>query len=774
MEVKDVFGAMPKSLWEFLCENGQGLYVPAYQRHYSWDQPKILRLLEDACHGLSTLIERDDAITFLGTIIAIHDTALVTVAPLVKGDVPSRVMTIIDGQQRLSTFLLINTVLHEEIGRRSIEPKPNAESSDFWLFEESLKVLGRLAKTFEENMTYGDGAFQYYPRLIRAYDDSWSRKKDKALYQSPVAHYLHAYGQYGRRDKKDAKRSFSYALPLEVPDLAKYKFLSAARAFIAKQLKALAKDDQTSLEFPTFDRITKSTILQNMLLKAEFPPAVSARLCLPDENGFKELTRLILLANFVLDRIALTIVTAKNEDYAFDMFESLNTTGEPLTAFETFKPRIVQSETLAEFEKSKSHEYLKTVEGYLEGYAKSEEKQDATSHLIVTFALAEGGQKLSKRLSDQRRFLRDTYDRLKTADERRGFVQHLSHAALFMQKAWPDERAMQPALPSASEAATDDVLLCLDLLRQFKHTITMAPLLRFYSAILRSTAESRPAAVTSCIAAIKAVTAFSVLYRSSRRSTDNIDSHYRNLMVAGLPSVSMPALARRRDSLDSPAPDAVALKRALVSILTSEGKIGGKAEWVKAVSGLPAYENQLQLARFILLAATHDSAVDPDEAGLTVGGVAGVLPLLNFKSWRDLQMQTVEHIAPETRPTTGWHPDLYEDPECIHRLGNLTLLPQCENSSLGNGAWEKKRMLYKVLSAETAAQRQAFRDAAKSQGIDIPDSTIALVAQSPHLPMVKAVAGVSEPWCAAMVEKRSVRIAELAWARIAPWLSLTP
>lgn len=39
MEIKDVFGAQPKSVWEYICENGQGLYVPAYQRQYSWDKP---------------------------------------------------------------------------------------------------------------------------------------------------------------------------------------------------------------------------------------------------------------------------------------------------------------------------------------------------------------------------------------------------------------------------------------------------------------------------------------------------------------------------------------------------------------------------------------------------------------------------------------------------------------------------------------------------------------------------------------------------------------
>lgn len=36
MEIKDVFSANPKSVWEYLSENGQGLYIAAYQRKYKF------------------------------------------------------------------------------------------------------------------------------------------------------------------------------------------------------------------------------------------------------------------------------------------------------------------------------------------------------------------------------------------------------------------------------------------------------------------------------------------------------------------------------------------------------------------------------------------------------------------------------------------------------------------------------------------------------------------------------------------------------------------
>lgn len=769
MQISDVFGAHPKSVWEYLCENGQGLYVPAYQRPYSWDKSKISRLFEDACHGFSMLISHEDSITFLGTIIAIHDTQYLTVNPLVKGDVPSRVMTIIDGQQRLTTLLLINTVLHEEIRSRSVKLRDLDQDDRVWLHEECMKVVGRLAKTFEEDKDYGDDAFRFYPRMIRAYDDSWSRKKDKANYSSPIGHYLHSYGKYGREDSKKAYK-------FEAPegggaDHSKYKLLADGRKTIQNLIKEVAKNN-VNLELPGFDAMVAASMFQDILVKADFPEPVINTLVAAGNDEFKELLRLVLFANFILDRVAITIVTAKNEDYAFDMFEALNTTGEPLTAFETFKPRVIHSEKLENYEKSKAHEHMKCVEEYLDGFGKTDDKQDATSRLIVAFASAERGEKLSKRLSEQRRFFKDNFDKLYDGDSKRDFVRYLSHAALFIQYAWPDEKTAKPKLFSADEAATDDVILCLDLLRSFKHTITQGVLIRFYSEIRKADTTSRQQAVDAFVKAIKACAAFSVLWRASRRGTDNIDMHYRKLMEIGHPTTGLPALARRigNDGESAP-PDADLLQKALTSILSIEGKVGAKDEWVKAAARIPAYGNQREITRFILLAAAHDSAGDPAAPGLTLVGRTGILPLLDYAHWRDEDSQTVEHIAPQTK-VDGWLDAVYENDEILDRLGNLTLLPKAENSSLGNGSWTRKKLIYKVLSAATSDELDPLLQQAKDQGIEISKSTTELLANSRHLPMVKAVSLVEGDWTLDLIERRSVRIAELAWARIAPWLGL--
>ncbi len=695
MQIEDVFGALPKSVLQYLCENGQGLYIPAYQRQYSWDKSKIERLVEDISHGFKMLINHEDAITFLGTIIAIHDTQYQTVNPLVKGDVPARVMTIIDGQQRLTTLLLINTVLHDSIRVKASSLKDSTDVENVWLFEECMKVTGLLAKTFEEDKDYGDGPFRYYPRMIRAYDDSWSRKRDKAEYNSPVGRYLHLYGQHCR-DKAD--KYFKFELPPEVAEHSKHKKLGDGRRAVQNMLSAIASGEVSAyqLELPSLECMLGSKSFQEILVKAEFPEEVQTAIKADEKSDYTELLRLVLFANFVLTRVAVTTVTAKNEDYAFDMFESLNSTGEPLTAFETFKPRVIHFEGLDKYEKTSSFEYMQAAEAYLEGFTKTDDKQDATSRLIVAFASAERGEKLSKRLSDQRRFFKERFDKL-GGEAKRAFIRHLSHTALFVQHSWPDSMAKTPSIQSAEEAATDVVKLCLDVMRAIKHSIVLGPLVRFYSEIRKADAEGRKIAINEFIEATLAVASFSTLWRASRRGTDNIDMHYRNLMAQGCAAVGMPPLCRvANDGTENPAPRAALLKEALRHLLKIEGKIETKDDWVKAVARLPAYQNQRDITRLLLLAATHNSAVDKAEPGLTVAGKEGLLPMLEFKYWRDDSSQTVEHIAPVTQ-SEGWEGELYEDGDTIHRLGNLTLLPRSENSSLSNGSWERKRLIYKVL-----------------------------------------------------------------------------
>ena len=82
IEIDRIFITNAQSISEFMVEQGQCCYIPAYQRPYSWDEKNISRLFEDVLRGIRQVISRPDTISFIGTIIAIHDTEYQTIKPI--------------------------------------------------------------------------------------------------------------------------------------------------------------------------------------------------------------------------------------------------------------------------------------------------------------------------------------------------------------------------------------------------------------------------------------------------------------------------------------------------------------------------------------------------------------------------------------------------------------------------------------------------------------------------------------------------------------------
>ncbi len=341
--------------------------------------------------------------------------------------------------------------------------------------------------------------------------------------------------------------------------------------------------------------------------------------------------RLVMFAAYGLNRIALTVVQGKDEDYAFTIFESLNTTGEPLTAFETFLPRVVMAEKIQDYQDSDAHAYMKAVQGYLDRFDVGDKLQNATRDLLVTFALAETGEKLSKRLPDQRVYMRDTFEGHKDSeDDRSAYLRHLRDTAAFVGNTWEPANNSPRVLPGLEAAAmTDTVKLCLAFLKSLNHTIAIAPLVRFYSeAVHADEGEVREKRIAEFEKAIKAITAFTVFWRATRRGTGNIDSQYRAVM-AGPSLTGMSPLARQSAgpgaSNSDPIVDAEALKKELAARLThpKHGAIPNLPSFLADASALPLYKIARPLTRFLLLAAYHDTIEDPGNPGLIIKGKAG-------------------------------------------------------------------------------------------------------------------------------------------------------
>lgn len=759
MELRNIFNATPNSTWQVLCDSGVGFYIPPYQREYNWDRNHIDRLFEDMSHGLGLLVENKDSITFLGTLIVI-DRA--TLPDADKSQLPNNVRLVIDGQQRLTTILLMNVCLHDEIRRREAQFKEKDEKALKWLYYKAIEVKNQLQKTFEEDMNWGEEEYQWYPRIIRAYDDQWSRLEEEAEYKSPVAKFIHGYSNHIRGTNSSKQYTGT------VGGIDKTNSVLTNYGLIRRKLRTLSAGSDQDLEVPPLDRIAGSAEFQETILKAAFPEEVCSILLDEGNEDFKQLIRLVLLANFLMERVTVTVVSAYNEDYAFDMFESLNTTGEPLTAFETFKPKVIEIEGLTQYKNSHSREFMEPIEIYLGKFKKAQDRQNGTSQLLLPFALAETGEKLSKRHSDQRRYLRDQYDKWQTPSGRHEFLQHLSHTAIFIEDAWKrkDDAFESTALPNRNT-----VLMCMDVLGRLNHEIAIGPLVRFYSQVQLASSDNRETAVLELEKAIKTITAFSAFWRGIGKTTGDLASQYRELMEKGFDDLGNQAFCRcPKKGAPLTTLTANKLQEGLKYVLENRCGIKSKDDWIELVSEQPVYKTSQPLARFLLFAAMHNTDTDEENPGLRLVGRKGVLDLLSWEKWKeDL---TIEHVAPQESEDLSWSESLYETDGLVDRLGNLTLLPQAENSSFGCRAWHVKKEMYRVLSLSTQGALETHL--AETQNLEIPlsESTKNLLRDGDYLQHLSAISNVEE-WTPQFVQDRSVRLAELIWINIAPWLGFT-
>ncbi|MGW0937797.1 DUF262 domain-containing protein [Streptomyces sp. NPDC002666] len=779
-QAKEIFEAQSKSVRELLSDNGLGLYLPPYQRPYGWGKDKVEKLLDDTLHGLKNLGKAPDSFTFLGTVITIHDVNHVTVKPIVKSEVPSKVLTVIDGQQRLSSLLILLVGLHNLIRQRAWKvfkgktPDPT-DSARTHLYSETSDILQMLAAAFYERKNFGTTPI--YPRLIRAFVDQWARDEKLKQYDSPIANLIYTYSLLA--DSEPATSKPTEFRPTARRDAGEgegdlIKRFNEIRTGLTKLSQRKSIEELEDL--PPLATLATNIEFQRALFNHELDPELCAWLGELQDEPEAELMRLVMFAAYGLNRIALTVVQGKDEDYAFTIFESLNTTGEPLTAFETFLPRVVMAEKIQDYQDSDAHAYMKAVQGYLDRFDVGDKLQNATRDLLVTFALAETGEKISKRLPDQRVYMRDTFERHKdSADDRSAYLRHLRDTAAFAGNAWEPVADSPRALAGLEATAmTDTVKLCLAFLNSLNHTIVIAPLVRFYSeAVHADEGEARIARIAEFEKTIKAITAFTVFWRATRRGTGNIDSQYRAVM-AGDSLTGIGPLARQREVPDvtkpDPTVDAEALKKELAARL-SDPKLGGVpnlASFVAAASALPLYKISRPLTRFLLMAAYHDTTEDLDHPGLIIQGKAGVASCFTADGWVDETHFTIEHIAPQ-QATSGWDEKFYSEKETVHKLGNLVLAPGAANTSLSSRPWNEKKVLYAALGAPTADDAKSILN---SSGLTFAQATEDLAAMSRYLPHLRALGQREDEWNSTFMDQRADVLLRLAYTRLKGWLGL--
>ena len=199
-------------------------------------------------------------------------------------------------------------------------------------------------------------------------------------------------------------------------------------------------------------------------------------------------------------------IETSDEDAAFDIFDSLNTTGEPLSAIETFKPLVIRFErekgyiSFSETESGRHFERLEESFVSLE----NDKRQKETKELLVTFALYLEGYKLPENLASQRAYLRTKFDRAANSDlDKLRIVQSLADIAEFRQTYW--NRDFIRTLDSIhSNDRSNWLKLCCRFISDMKTSLALPIMARYWTQYQQDENED------TFTDALKALTAFLV------------------------------------------------------------------------------------------------------------------------------------------------------------------------------------------------------------------------------------------------------------------------
>jgi hypothetical protein len=142
---------------------------------------------------------------------------------------------------------------------------------------------------------------------------------------------------------------------------------------------------------------------------------------------------------------------------------------------------------------------------------------------------------------------------------------------------------------------------------------------------------------------------------------------------------------------------------------------------------------------------------------------------MTHSNWMGEKYRTVEHVAPVSGPGLGWGPTIYQNPDTRHRLGNLVLLPERENQTIGKASWKMKHLFYETLASRSKDERERLMDHAASEGITFGRRANQLLKRQEHLNLLDSIVLVQE-WNEETIAERTENLLGLAWDHISPWL----
>jgi len=744
-DIDKAFTTNGLTVFEFFQRPGMGLYIPLYQREYSWDETNIAQLLEDISKGIENLCDskqEDKELRFLGTVITIVQTDKKKIDPVDIKAVPTCVEYIIDGQQRLTTIVIFTLLLHKQIDKlkKSIVKKEASLTDEV---EEACNLwMKKLLNIF--SLDLGKGRIPYKPQIIRGQLDKWTKDGNvddnyKSSVSNFVANYLELIafdnGEELKVGRKDQVGRNYYKINKWIEEEVFNAHINAHGDF------PLAKDIIINNEEYVWDNERPELI----------PYINSFNLGLGNksvESDLCSLVQIFSVCHYLLERCCFTHIIPLNEDWAFDMFQSLNASGTPLTAIETFKPLVVNSveNNGQSYKDSKDSLGFKKIENLFFSCKSAASKSKRTKDILTSFRIPVDGKPLTSHFSSQRAWLNHTYESL-NRNEKWEFIEFFGNYTEFYNKYWLNTFNNNFDF-IGDEHIEDEIIISFLLLKDSKHNMSLTVLGYLYHQII----IGKENAINDFKKGIEILSSFYTLYRTikSNAGLDNIYRKYFDSENRGWIS------CREFDIQD--------FHDYLKEIIRGMGIRDYNTWYIKAVTQTN-YHNSKPICKLAIFVSAEDTIPDSDNIGLFKKAKNGTTHFLTIDGWISDKLATIEHIAPQNNDDGSWSSALYKESDLVNSLGNLTLLPINLNSSAGNKTWNNKYFYYKYISTTDTSRHIEIKNKAKLNGVILNEDTLRMLENSDYHSHLLSISelGIYGDWSEKLVRDRTKLMLSFLW-----------
>lgn len=763
-DISTAFTPKSEPIIEFFQRPGVAFYIPLYQRTYSWDEENVKELLEDISQGVKHFLSDDGDIHFFGTVIKVVErNPEANIQPKDVRALPERIDNIIDGQQRISTFALLAAVLYQRLKEVSDQL---FQSDAFTELEEVVtKILSQLLAVFAVDLQRGAPPLK--PIVIRGAEDKWTLDGSDTDYRSAVSNYLAGV----IRSIHTPETSFPSINAVKA-ELVRDN-LHFMMEYIQENVEAAHLADREGNDFPRAASIV-SCIRQSRIWlyeRANLKETVTGYdgKC-AEVSLLCSMVQLLAFCHYMLHRCCVVTIRAENEKWAYDMFQSLNATGTPLTAVETFKPTVVsRANQTRSYMSSIEATYFEKIDDFMATGKDAAEKTKITNEFLTTFALSYRGYSLARRFSTQKQWLDQEYTRCETPETSRLFVQRMSDVAIFQRHLSDFITKRGPANFGQLRNIADDerrlAEFCLLYLEKANHKMARTILSLFYSRVIDDIAGSSH----DFVALVKAVAAFFTLWRSATPNS-GLDDAYRKIL-GGKSDESISAISWKENHIGQNL-TVESVKRYLRQLLRN--RISSQSNWESRAAANLIYKGTgvKTVCRFALFITSKDVIADENKPGLMYEGAPGsTKEYWEPMYWRDRAL-SVEHIAPqEPGPSSQWDEDIYDD-ENYHKIGNLTLLPSRINKSVGNKPWNTKYVYYRHLAERSPKKLEELQILAQQHNVELQESSVKLLKETPvsnHMESIITI-GIDGSWNNNVVQGRTKKLCAILWSRLNAWL----